>query len=145
MSQFLRFNAEAQRKERWWGVCLQSGFLGDRPHESIANRVCGYWQKFFFKKVCHRLSLDAYIHLVKLVARTEASSSALRFRVFRGRAFFATLRKKNKKKFCHRAAPRAYRYVAKPIKSRLCGILRACFVLEKNFVYPLAQSMQFML
>ena len=40
--------------------------------------------KIFFKKVCHWLSLGAYIHLVKLVARTEASSSALRFRVSMG-------------------------------------------------------------
>ena len=35
------------------------------------------------EKVCHCVSSRAYIQAVKLVARTEAYSSALRFRAFR--------------------------------------------------------------
>ncbi len=45
------------------------------------NALFGVPQKI--KKVCHRTSLSAYIQAVKLVARTEAYSSALRFRAFR--------------------------------------------------------------
>ena len=37
----------------------------------------------FFEKLSHQPSWRAYILLVKLVARTEASSSALRFRVLK--------------------------------------------------------------
>ena len=58
------------------------GILGTGPTEPLQNgddQLLG----IFFQKVCHRLSLGAYIHLVKLVARTEASYLALRFRVSR--------------------------------------------------------------
>ena len=59
--------------------------FGKEEPSAANNSFCN-----FLKKVCHRLSLGAYIHLVKLVARTEASSSALRFRVSR-RCFFLRL------------------------------------------------------
>ena len=36
----------------------------------------------FFEKVCHRAPSRAYLQVVKLVAQTEASSSALRFCAF---------------------------------------------------------------
>jgi len=35
-----------------------------------------------FQKSCHSRGTPAYLQVVKLVARTEASSSALRFRAF---------------------------------------------------------------
>ena len=87
---FLRFNAETQRRRKKEGVCLQSegpsDFLGTdhaKPLRSARSAAPTRLIVIFFEKVCHRLSLGAYIHLVKLVARTEASSSALRFRVSR--------------------------------------------------------------
>ena len=109
----------------------------------------------FFKKVCHRLSLGAYIHLVKLVARTEASSSALRFRVSR-RCFFCGVshkgqerwedmsegaflslpRKKNFKIFCHRRHRRAYSPVADPIKSRVLCVSWGYYTHENFFCVP---------
>ena len=57
------------------------GFSGIKPGHIVAcGSICRDLK--VFKKVCHRLSSGAYIQTVKLVARTEASSSALRFRVF---------------------------------------------------------------
>ena len=96
MAQFLRFNAEAQRKERWWGVCLQSGFLGDRPRESIANRVFGYWQKFFSKKfviACHWMHTFTWLNLL-----LEPKRLLQRFGfVFLGDVAFAVLATKNRR------------------------------------------------
>ena len=51
------------------------------------------------------MSLRAYLQVVKLVARTEASSSTLRFRVSRGCRLFAILATKSMKKQKGRVLP----------------------------------------
>ena len=101
MSPFLRFNAETQRRREKEGVCLQSEgpsrFFGDRPRESIANRVSGCRQKFFQKKFvigCHWVHTFNWLNLL-----LEPKRLLQRFGfVFLGDASFCGVSQKDQEK-----------------------------------------------